>query len=317
MTSKTIVGTVTLVVLVMLSNSIILTREGAKWSWRPTWRLCGDIVQELSSRLADAWKQVVVFGQIDPRTHSDAIDLVTSVGLSAEADAQMRSTSYITTFPSSEIPGPDNYENRPDSPIPPVRPGHPTASVDTPQQPHTGNFVLPSSGSRTSTGVLSRAGSLQQIRENTQTVFQDHSTTETRCGSGSAPLCVHVNTLPSSTSEGVVGTLANALRHSDALPATATIMSKHGLQSAAEGINTGAPISPDSFGTEEREGVTYTKNVVEEPRELEHPQPSSSTTPPPKIYARSATGDHFHHAPGAPQATLLEADHDIVEECHE
>lgn len=229
----------------------------------------------------------------------------------------MRSTSYITTFPSSEIPGPDNYENRPDSPIPPVRPGHPTASVDTPQQPHTGNFVLPSSGSRTSTGVLSRAGSLQQIRENTQTVFQDHSTTETRCGSGSAPLCVHVNTLPSSTSEGVVGTLANALRHSDALPATATIMSKHGLQSAAEGINTGAPISPDSFGTEEREGVTYTKNVVEEPRELEHPQPSSSTTPPPKIYARSATGDHFHHAPGAPQATLLEADHDIVEECHE
>ncbi|KAG1862805.1 hypothetical protein DFJ58DRAFT_725284 [Suillus subalutaceus] len=315
-TSRTIVGTVTLVILVMISNSIILTREGAKWSWRPTWRPCGDVVQGLSSRLADAWKQLMQLGQTDPtdnpRTHTDAVDLGTFVDFSAEADAQMRGTSRITTLPSSEIPGSDNHGNHPNSLSPPVRPPHPTASVDAPQQPHAGNFVLPSSDSRTNLGVLSGASSLQQIRENTQMVCQDQSTTEARCEPGCAPLCVHFDTLPSSASEGMVGTAANALRHSDALPTTATILSKHVLQSAAVATDTGAPTLPSSFGTEEREGVTYTKNVVEEPWELEHASPS--TMPPPRIYARSATGDHFHHAPGAPQATLLETGHEIVEE---
>jgi hypothetical protein len=305
MTSRTIVGTVTLVVLVMISNSIIFTREGAKWSWRPTWRLCGNIVQELSSRLAGAWKQVMELGQIhptvDPRTHTDAIDLGTFIGLSAEADAQMGNTSHITTLPTSEIPGPDDHEIRCNSPNPPVRPCHPTTStsVNAPQQPHTGNFVLPSSDSRTNLGVLSRAGSLQQIRENTQTVFQDQSTTEARYEPG-GPLCVHLDTLPNSVSDGMVETPANALRHSDALTATATILSKPELQSAAVATDTGVPILPG--------------NVVEEPCELEHPQPSPSTEPPPKIYARSATGDHFRHAPGAPQSTLLEAGHDTIEE---
>ncbi|KAG1869998.1 hypothetical protein F4604DRAFT_876837 [Suillus subluteus] len=187
-TSRTIVGTVTLVILMMISNSIILTREGAKWSWRPTWRPCGDVVQGLSSRLADAWKQLMQLGQTDPtdnpRTHTDAIDLGTFVDFSAEADAQMRGTSRITTLPSSEIPGSDNHGNHPNSPSPPVRPPHPTASVDAPQQPHAGNFVLPSSDSRTNLGVLSGASSLQQIRENTQMVFQDQSTTEARCEPG-------------------------------------------------------------------------------------------------------------------------------------
>ncbi|KAG2041263.1 hypothetical protein BDR03DRAFT_979675 [Suillus americanus] len=320
-TSRTVVGAVTLVVLVMISNSIILTREGAKWSWRPTWRSCGDVVQGLSSRLAGAWKQPMQLGEIDPtddpRTHTDAIDLDTLVGFSAEADAQMRGTSHITTLPSSEIPGSDNPENHSNSPSPPVRPLHPTASVDAPQQPHGANFVFPSSDSRTNLGVLSGAGSLQQIQENTQTVFQDQSTKEARCEPGGAPLCVHFDTLPSSASEGMVGTSANALRHSDALPTTATILSKHGLQSGVVATDTDAPILPSSFDTDDREGVTYTKNVVEEPWELEHPQPSPSTTPPPRIYARSATGDHFHHAPGAPQATLLEAGHDTIEECQE
>lgn len=210
----------------------------------------------------------------DPRTYPNAIDLGTSIGLSAEADAPMCSVFYITALPNSETPGPDNHENHPNSPIPPVLPYHPTASVDAPQQLYAVNFVLPPSDSCTNPGVMSGADSLQRIRENTQTVFQDQSTTEARSEPGGVPF-------------------------------------------AAVATGTGVPISPGSFGTEEREGVTYTKNLVEEPWELEHPQHLPSTTPPPRIYARSATGDHFRHAPGAPQSTLLEADHGIVEECQE
>lgn len=281
--------------------------------WRPTW-LRGNIVQELSSRLADAWKQVMQPGQIDPigdpRTHTEAIDLDTFVGHFAEADAPMRNTSYITL--------PDNHDNRPNSPTPPVQPCHPTASVDAPQQPHAGN-VLSSSDSPTNADVLSGAGSSRQIRENTQAVFHDQSTTDALCEPGIPH--VHFNsTLPSSASEGIVGTPANALRHSDAPPTTATILSKHGLEIAIVAADTDAPVSPGSFGTEEREGVTFAQHVVEEPREFEHPQPSPSTTLPPKIYARSATGDYFHHAPGAPQSTLLVegASNDIIlEECQE
>lgn len=284
----------------------------------------GNIIQELSSRLADTWKQVMQLGQTDPiggpQTYTDAIDLGTPVGHVghfAEADAPMRNP-YITTFPSGR-PGADNHDNHPNSPIPPVQPYHPTASVDAPQQPHAGNFVLLSSDSPTNPDALSGAGSLQQIQENTQTVFKDQSTTEARCEPSIPHLSVHLNnTLPSSAPEGMIGTPADEPRHSDALPTTATILSKHKLQIAAVATDTGAPASPDSFGTEERDGVTYGKHVVEEPREFEHPRPSPSTTPPPKIYARSATGDYFHHAPGAPQSTLLEGtSHDILEECQE
>ncbi|KAG1729150.1 hypothetical protein EDB19DRAFT_2042391 [Suillus lakei] len=302
-TSRTVVGTVTLAVFVMISNSIIRTREGAKWSW-PTW-LHGDIRSKLSSHLADAWKQVMDLGQIghigNPQSYNDAIGLRTSVGLSAEADAPMHNISHITTLPSSEIPGPDDHDNHPNSSIPPIRSYHPTASVA--HQPHDGNSVLPSLDSRIIPGVLSGTHSLQQIREDTQTVFLDQYTPETRCEPDSAPLSVRLNTSLISASEGMVGT-------------PATIMSEHELQTAAVATDTGAPILLDSFGTEEKEGVTYAKNVVEEPGELEHPQHSPSTTPIPRIYARSATGDHFHHAPGAPKSTLQDGQ-DIIEDCQE
>lgn len=315
-TSRSIVGTVTLVVFVMISNSIIRTREGAKWSWRPIW-LRGNIVQDLSSRLADAWKQVMQQGQIDPnsdpQTHADAIDLGTFVGHFPEANTPMRNTSYIS-LPRSERLGTDNHDNHPNSLIPPVQPCHPTASVDAPQQPHAGNVLL-SSDSPTNSGALSGAGSSQHI----EAVFHDQSTTDARCEPGIPH--VHFNsTLPSSASEGIVGTPANAPRHSDALPTTPTILSMHEPQIAVVAADTDAPVLPGSLGTEEREGVTFTQQVVEEPREFEHPQRSPSTTPPPKIYARSATGDYFHHAPGAPQSTLLVegASNDIIlEECQE
>ncbi|KAG1799726.1 uncharacterized protein HD556DRAFT_1230953 [Suillus plorans] len=153
-TSRTIVGSVTLVVLVMIFSSIILIRDEAIWSWRLIWRLFGNITQELLCRLAGAWKQVMTLGQIvftgNPQAHTGPIELGTSVGLSAEADAPMPIINLE----------PDNHENRPNSPIPHVHwPVHPTASVDAPQQLHPGNLVLPSSDSRTI--------SLQPIRENT------------------------------------------------------------------------------------------------------------------------------------------------------
>ncbi|KIK46978.1 hypothetical protein CY34DRAFT_799826 [Suillus luteus UH-Slu-Lm8-n1] len=305
-TSRSIVGTVTLVVFVMISNSIIRTREGAEWSWRPTW-LRRNIVQELSTRLADAWKQVMQPSQIgpigDPQTHTDAIGLGAFVGHFAEADTPMHNTSYIT-LPRPERPGTDNHDNHPNSSSPPVQPRHPAASVDAPQQPHAGNVLL-SSDSPTNSDALSGADSSQHI---IQAVFHDQSTTDARCEPGIPH--VHFNsTLPSSASEEIVGTPANAPQHPDA-----TILSMHELQIAAVATDADAPRSPSSFGTEEREGVTSTQHVFEEPREFENPQPSPSTTLPPKIYARSATGDYFHHAPGAPQSTLLVegASNDII-----
>ncbi|KAG1877005.1 hypothetical protein C8R48DRAFT_768568 [Suillus tomentosus] len=287
-TSRSIVGSVTLVVFVMIFSSIILTRDEAIWSWRLIWRLFGNITQELLSRLANAWKQIVALGQND------------LVGLPADADVAMRTYhNHVTTLPDPE---PDNHENRSNSPTPHIQPGHHSASVHAPQHPHAGNFVQPSSDSHINPGVLSRIGSLQQIRENTQTDFQDQSTTEAHREHGSAPLSVHFDTLPSSTSEEMAETPANAPRNSDVLPTTTSILSKHGSHSAAVATDTEAPILPDLF------------EVVEEPRDLEHPP---STTPPPRIYARSATGDHFHRAPEAPQSTLEAGRDDIIEECQE
>ncbi|KAG1753603.1 uncharacterized protein EDB91DRAFT_1098826 [Suillus paluster] len=225
-TSRTIVGTVTLVVFAMVSNNIT-------GPWRST-LLHRGIGLTLLSRLGDVWKQIMEFTGIEK--------------------------NLVGPLPED-------------------------AEVDAPQ-PHDVDPVLPSSDSHTNPGFLSGASSLQQIREDTPTVFQDQSTIEARCE-----------------------------RDISATAATATILSEHELQTAAVAVDTDAPILPGSFCTEEREDVKYTENVVEEPGELDHPQPSLSTTPPPRIFARSATNDYFHHAPAAPKWTL-EDGHDI-EECQE
>jgi hypothetical protein len=87
-----------------------------------------------------------------------------------------------------------------------------------------------------------------------------------------------------------------------------TIPSDHEGQTAVVGTDSGSHILPDPLHIEERESVNYTKNVVEgaEPEELEN----RSSTPPPKIFARSATDDVFRYVPQAAKGTLQDA-HDI------
>lgn len=247
----------------------------------------------------------------------------TKIGLSQAnpgGDVQMHSTSQSTlaTGFQPEMPGSGGHNNHPYPPYPPVQPYHSTASVHS-QQPHDGNSVLPSLDPHIGPGVLSGAGALQQIQEDIPTDFQDQSTTEARCEPHSALLGGHFNTTPSSASEEITSTAANAICHSDALPTTATILPEHELQTAAV-ADTDAPIPTGSLCTEEREGVTYTENVVEEPGELEHRQPSPSPPPlpieVPRIFARGATGDDFQHAPAAPRWTLQDGQ-DILEEPQE
>jgi hypothetical protein len=67
-----------------------------------------------------------------------------------------------------------------------------------------------------------------------------------------------------------------------------------------------ATISPDSLHAEERESVKHAGDIVEDPQELEVPE-----SPPPTIYARSATGDEFRHAT-PPARWTLQAGHDIL-----
>jgi hypothetical protein len=95
-------------------------------------------------------------------------------------------------------------------------------------------------------------------------------------------------------------------------PNTSVVSSNEG-QTAAVANDTGATILPGLYYTEHEENAKYTDNIVEEPEEVDYPRPSSSTTPPPKIVARSATNEPFHHAPVAAKWTL-QGGHDI-EEC--
>lgn len=316
-TSRAIVGTVTLVAFTMISSSIWRTGEGDLWLWWLT--VLHRAVGLQWSYLAGAWKQVMKFTGMkkhqvdlnhDPHSYPEEIGLAFACPpqADAEANAPMRITYPSTISPGfqPEIPNTDDSDNYPNSSIPSVLPYHSIAPVDSPPQPHDVNSVLPSSESRTSLGFLSGVGSLQQIQEDIPTVFRDESATEAREPDG-ASLGVHFTTSPSPASEGIVGMVVDAILHSDT-----TILSEHELQTAVVATDTGAP---SSFCTEEGDGLKYTETVVEEPGELDHPQRSSSTTPPPRIFARSATDDYFHHAPVAPKWTLRDG-HDI-EECQD
>lgn len=84
-------------------------------------------------------------------------------------------------------------------------------------------------------------------------------------------------------------------------------------QTAAVASNTSATIFPSSCDTEHDENARYADNIVEEPEEVNYPGPSPSTTPYPKIVARSATNEPFRHAPAAAKWTLQ--DGQDIEEC--
>ncbi|KAG1748263.1 uncharacterized protein EDB91DRAFT_1112981 [Suillus paluster] len=288
-TSRAVVGSVILLALVVISFGVIRTSSrGDRW-----WRQTKLIFLELFTSLADAWKQLVELmgmkkGQRDdPQSHAEGINPFPIAG----ADA-----SILPGF-QPEIPGSDHRENHPNSSIPPTRQYRPTTSMDSPQQPHDANSTQPSSDLRPSPGFLSGTGSLQRIREDIQNVFRDKSTMGGYCEPDAAPLGMHFTTSPNSGSEWMVGTAVDAILHSDALP-TAT--------------DTGTSILPGPSRTEERERVEYTDNIVEEPGELDDPQRSPSTTLPPRIFAKNAPDDYFHHAPN----WTLQEGHDL-EECED
>lgn len=92
----------------------------------------------------------------------------------------------------------------------------------------------------------------------------------------------------------------------------ASVVSKDEGQTVAAANDTSTAISPSSYYTEHEENTRYTDNVVAEPEEIDYPRPSTSTTPHPKIVARSATNEPFRHAPVAAKWTLQDG-HDIEE----
>lgn len=83
----------------------------------------------------------------------------------------------------------------------------------------------------------------------------------------------------------------------------ASVASRNEGQTAAVANDTDAAILPSSYYTEQ-ENARYTDNIVEEPEEVDHPRPSPSTAPHPKIVARSATNEPFRHAPVPAKWTL-------------
>lgn len=81
-----------------------------------------------------------------------------------------------------------------------------------------------------------------------------------------------------------------------------SVASKNEGQAAVN--DTGAAVPPSPYYTEYLENAKYTDNVVEEPEEVDYSQPSSSTTPYPKIVGRRATDEPFRHAAAAAKWTL-------------
>ncbi|KAG2134840.1 hypothetical protein DEU56DRAFT_901971 [Suillus clintonianus] len=298
-TSRAVVGTVISIVFVMISNGIIRIREGERWWWRT-------VGQQLSSLPAHTWKHIMRFAEMtrgqrcEPQPDPEDISLHTGLSqANVEADASMHRISISHLTPSRdhqlEIPGVNGHEDHPNSSIPPTWSRQPTAFVDSP---------LKTQGSNPT----------QQLGDYIQTVSQDRSTAVAHCESDAIPLG-HVTAPSCSAAEGIVETAVKTKDlHSYALSTTATMLSRTEGRTSIEieANDAGAAISPSSHYTEHMESARYTDNVVEEPEELDYPRPSSSTMPPPKIVARSATNGSFRHAPVAAKWTL-QGSHDIEE----
>ncbi|KAG2357344.1 hypothetical protein BDR07DRAFT_1420728 [Suillus spraguei] len=235
-TTRAVVGCVIIVAFVMILYGIIRAKRGGDRWWRPLVLLLTGMGVKLSSYLADAMKQVMVFIRMrkahnvqDPRPNTEGIVLAPLSNPAchfqtiAEADISGRSTSHLAVPPDlqPELPYPGDHAHHPDSSIPtPSQPSQPTVSVDSPLQPHDSISPLPPSDAHTNPGDLPDTGSLQRIQE-IQLIFR--STAEVRYE-------------PDATLLGV----------------------------------------PGFSCTEGREVANYTTNVVEEPEGLEHPQPSPS-----------------------------------------
>jgi hypothetical protein len=267
---------VTLLVFATIASSMVRTKEGD--SWWPTNPKRDVEVTETQRVQSD-----------DDEPGIDMTSMGTPVGplqAAAAADAPMRG------------PSPTN-SRYPHSSIPPMS----TVSVHSSHRLNDSNSKLHSPHLRPHPSVLSGVGSLQQIRDDTQTVSQHQPTAEARSELDCNSPHVHFTT-SSSVDEQL---------HSGGMPTDATIPSEHEEQTPVVPTDTGDPVLSNPLRLDERE-VNYTENVVEEPQELEI-QRGESTTPPPGIFARSATGDEFYHARPAAKWTLKDG-HDI-EECRD
>ncbi|OJA21581.1 hypothetical protein AZE42_04114, partial [Rhizopogon vesiculosus] len=302
--SRSIVGALILIVFVMVSYGIIRSRDGDIW-WGPKikWPNRG-IHTELLSRLSRAREQFREFMEMqrsrrdptgEPQSDTDGVglspmDTPASLQANIEANARNHDTSHLTHSPGfqPDRPASVNHENHPNPYI-----SQSSAPVDSPLSRHDGISMLPASDSRPNSGFPS---GLQLIQEDAPTIFRDQSTAEPRHTPDGDHAPVHFTTSPQSASEGMVGSAVKARLHSDALSTMATNTSDSPEQTEAVATDTGLLIPSGLLCAEEKEYVKYAEHVVEEPEELEHPQPSSSSTPPPKIFAKSATADYFHHA---------------------
>jgi hypothetical protein len=273
-TSRAVVGAVTLLVFATIANGMIRTKEGDSW-WPTNPKRAVEVI-EMKRVQSD-----------DDEPGIDMAPIGTPVWplqATAAADVPMRGLS--PTISRSSILTMS------------------TVSVHSSHRPNDSNPKLHSQHSqhlRPRPSFLSGVGSLQQIREDTQTVSQYHPTAEARSELDRDSPRVHFTT-SSSVDEQL---------HSASIPTDTTIPSEHEKQTPVVPTDTDDPVSHDPLRLDERE-VNYTENVVEEPQELEI-QRGESTTPPPGIFARSATGDEFCHARPAAKWTLKDG-HDI-EEC--
>ncbi|OAX42640.1 hypothetical protein K503DRAFT_853864 [Rhizopogon vinicolor AM-OR11-026] len=315
--SRFIVGTLILVVFVMVSCGIVRSRDGDIWAWRGPkikWPNQGIHVKLLPhlSRAREQFKEFMGMqrGRRDPtgepQSDTEGVDLssmdapVSFSQANVEANARNHNTSHLTHSPGFQ---PD-HENHPNPYISQF-----SAPVDPPLSLHDGISMLPPSDSPEFPSGL---GSLQLIQEDAPTIFQDQFTAEPRhtTDGNRTPVDMHFTTLSQSASQAMVGSAVKAQLHSNAPSTMATNTSDSPEQTEAVATDTDLLILSSLLCAEEKECVKY---VVEEPGELEHPQPSLSSTPPPRIFAKSATADYFRYAPVAPKWTLQDG-HDI-EEC--
>ncbi|OJA21578.1 hypothetical protein AZE42_04109 [Rhizopogon vesiculosus] len=317
--SRSIVGTLILIVFVMVSYGIGRSRDGDIW-WGPEikWPNRGIHTELLShlSRAGEQFKELIRMqrgrrGPIgEPQSDTEGVGL-SSMNAPAsfsqanvEANSRNHSTSHLTHSPGFQPDGPVsvNHDNHSNPYI-----SQSSAVVDSPLSHHDGISMLPASHSRPNPVLPS---GLQLIQEDTPTISQDRPTAEPRHTPDVDHAPVYFTTSSQSASEGMVGSVVKARLHSDVLSTMATDTSDSPEQTEAIATDTGLLISSSQLCAEEKE---YVKYMVEEPGELEDPQPSSSSTPPPRIFAKSATADYFHHATVAPKWTLQDG-HDI-EEC--
>ncbi|KAG1748246.1 uncharacterized protein EDB91DRAFT_1244960 [Suillus paluster] len=277
-TSRILVGTMTLAVFATISNNILRILEGDFWPWQPI-LLHGGIDRRLLDSLADAWKRVMKFMGMGMRRAERALI----------RDSQLHTEGFdLNPFGSLQPDAEPDIPLRGTShPILPLIPLEILGPDDRDTYPHSYPPIPPYQ-------PTTAADSPQQPHDVSSVLPSSDSRTSPGFLSGAGPL-------QSSALAGTVRTAANAILHSDALPTIAT--------------DTATSTLPGPSRTEERERVEYTDNVVEEPGELDDPQRLSSTTPPPRIFTRSATADYGRHAPVAPRWAL--EDGHVIEECQE